>query len=235
MLQKLYAGPYIEMPQPYGQCMKDTQVVSAEALAEVLDYLLSRYGTHEKAAAALNIKQPHFTRLLHGRAGRRVRTATANRLRRILIKWFKDDPVPLAGVLHQLDLAILGPEGVRSLAEYEEWLTWWFRGLRNDRGSRLIELRGRLRRHKSYGSYFTAFEDTQEKRGYLPTGRRVMLAELRVVSPLLDSDDTAGIEQGWEELNHSKTLGRYLKSALTAESVLLDRVSASERAREVAS
>ena len=214
--------------------MAYARVMDRAKLARVFQYIERWEGSRQKAAERMGIGAVTFWRLRKRKGGPHLSAKSFN----ALYRYRPPHDAPNRTVRRfelALDAAVMPPAAKDAFFRYKEWLTWWFRGLRTDRGSRLIELRGRLRRHKSYIAYFETFENAQKKRGYLPTGHRVVLAELRAVRPLLDSDDTAGIEQGWKELDRSKTLGRYLKSALTAESVLLDRVSASERAREVTS
>jgi hypothetical protein len=144
-----------------------------------------------------------------------------------------EDPVRLERLVGRLREGVLGADGVARLREYEAWLNGWLRWSRTERGHRLIRLWGDLRAKRSYRGYFQTFEKTLQRRGLAPDDLRVVLAEWRAVEPLLDAEDSGGVEQSWQDLDSAGSLARYLNAALAREAVLLERESSSDRARGV--
>jgi hypothetical protein len=90
--------------------------------------------------------------------------------------------------------------------------------------------------HRSYRSYFAMFRAQMLKGGFAADDPRVVLAEWRALEPLLDAQESGGIEQNDDELDAAGKLTRYLTTSLAREGVLLERssITASRAALAVA-
>jgi len=90
---------------------------------------------------------------------------------------------------------------------------------------------GRIRDLPEARAHFTEFREWVHKRGWPDEEEqpRREMAELQVLAPLLYGAKTFGVERTVKELRKTEDLGRYLKSALAAQRILLNRAQARER------
>lgn len=230
--------------------MKHLTIRDPDTLAGVLRDVLKECGTHESAAALLEISQPHFTRLVRGMAPRRMEQATLQRLENAIVELFDDRRTKRDSLRAKLQSAVLGADAIDRLNRQ----AWWFQQMLL-RFAPVIPLWRRLR--PKYRSYFADFEQRMAKHGHviaqesgeivrdLRDGwfpdedemeashayRRLFVAELRALEPLYDDQLTAGIERSAAEVEAADEMPRYLDTAFRREAILMNRPVDIERAR----
>jgi hypothetical protein len=89
----------------------------------------------------------------------------------------------------------------------------------------LDELRSR------FPSYFNDLDRYLKERGHV--GIRVQRAYLNLVEPLLQGDETGGIERDWSELTDDEQI-EFIKAGIKREKILLNRSPDIPRAQEAA-
>jgi hypothetical protein len=210
-------------------------IIDPEALVEVLREVVRLAGSQRAAAEALGITRPYVTRMLQGRIGKAIGGKILKRIMHLLhpdgslyrdVLLHDDDPTRYRRLVRTFERAVIDPAAVARVDQYRLWLARRLRRYRQgNSGRQVVKLHTHLKKHRSYRSYFATFQAKMLARGFAADDPRVVLAEWRAVEPLLDAQDSGGIELSWAELDDAGRLTRYLRSALDREAVLLDRAS----------
>jgi len=223
------------------------RVEDRAALArEVQAAVDGRYGSQLAAASASGISQPMLSRLSRGRVGR-----IGESMRQKLLHLVPPSRRAAVGE------ALLSPSNRRVLGAYHEWLSraeeqllrehrHWFVGegsdeVRESVGAYLSVAKVDefwnllVRLYKLCAPELTSFAHALHRRGYIDdhyTARRVSLAVLRVLAPLMDYREAGFVERRAEELD-DVTFCRFVRAGLERELILLDRPPDEQRAQQV--
>ena len=219
------------------------------ALLSKLVSALVRPGRGGKAALAarLGLKPPYLSKLLSGRC-RGIGAEKVEAIRRCLTG--HDRAILLV-------YAIASPEAVQQVVLYWGWLNrelmsygvkiampdlsgfaagrasqeglWSLSG--DYPGPQILKARRWLRKRPRYERLFRELDERARRWGDTPEAElRVLLAECRALAPIVAKANR--IERTAAELARDGDLEEYLKGALRAEIVLLDRPPALRRAQE---
>ncbi len=222
------------------------RITDPERFDRLLKRVHAEHGTQEATAKALKLSQAHLSRLLNANRKnpphhltRKTALSLARALRskpRLYREFWR--------------YVILGRKATRVYErEYTPWLRKTVRPFTDGRGAftadglagrcnRMLQQLGHRPRRgrpgefeysEPYGSYFVSFDKATA--GHDEPRR--CFARWRAVAPLLASEDSGGIERGWDELKAGGELGPYLKAALKREEILLNRQPDLERAQAV--
>jgi hypothetical protein len=220
------------------------------ALASLLEEVIKRRFSGNRSAAARSVGIPHSTlKRYHEKRGAGIRRETLLKLDRLLG----------AAGRKRLSDAVLTSASRGALEAYDDWLAAELSGI--SAGSRrtfhyalrtvspgddwkLDELtdhatvRGKRLEQVILSSLIRRFRDEWEPLDRVLRRRpheemRARLASLRVVAPLLDSDETAGIERSYAEMSKSE-LRAFIKAGVRREVILLDRDTDVRRAQAAA-
>lgn len=145
------------------------------------------------------------------------------------------------GVREELLNAVQSPSIRDSLRRYDKWLeenlAKHLAGKTRPQWSisNTADLLAHLERDEAYAKHFNDFSEWVRRRwGDSPeTERRIELAKHQVLTPLVQVNQSGGIEPQAGEMHERKDLGPYLRAALSAARRLLNRQPAVERLRRV--
>jgi len=216
-------------------------VADKAALARVLGEIEHRCGSQVQAARELGpISALHFWRLRHARGGKRI----GRKLFEAIKRKAQEGKRPAEAEIGRLALeaAVVAPGNLARLNQYSTWL----RANLRRHGAEVLLLLGKggrsrlsygpdferrletlLDLEKRFGSYFRGMERRARREGHLPL--RILLAKLRAIEELRDSERSAGIERHLSEWRDTD-LRIFLRAALRKEEMLLDRDRDVERA-----
>ena len=205
------------------------RVVDPLLLGDILGSILETHRTHAAAAVALDISQPHFSRLL-------IRIGP-----RISVKLAKALDHEVAGSPRESDLwkAVIRPDTELRMAKFTRWVVKsiapyiaisprWGMPQSDYRRDAMFRLLSEIQARRKYKEMFDDFEARVQARGIYPL--RISLARHRVVEPLLAAEETGDIERSWKELDRAGELGTYLRAAFRKEEILLRRRPEEQRA-----
>ncbi len=164
----------------------------------------------------LGIARQHYYRLLAGHIGATISSDLARALDRALPR--RRRPA-LAQVLTL-------PWGTRLPPRYHAWLLRSLRPYlgkemtfhRRNRAGRIARLYGKLKQEPEAARHLSRLDGL---RLFQPARQRLVM--LRVVEPLLAGQETGAHERTLDDLRATGDLGRYLRAAVTAEMLLLQR------------
>jgi hypothetical protein len=224
-------------------------ITDRDALARVMDFLVAACGSQNRAAKRIGISQPTFSRVKTG-APDAIDYRTFTRLVDAFGGWMDGSGLPHApspfaiegGVgwradqdavrerlerWDDLEVGVLGDEGMLSVRIYRHWLGSEVKRL----GRRLNEVddEGMLRvvmADRRYRDLFIRFAAKVGRPNPTPAAEdeRYWLAIYRVFEPLfVSAQDTWGVELGWQELDEVRQLKAYLQAALEREALLMRR------------
>lgn len=215
------------------------RIVDSETLRSVLEELRKEHGSCRKAAAWLGLVPTTFSRLWNGRIRRSMSSQTYHTIRRKLeevdpgefaVEGEPDPPVPT--LLQRFEDSIRDFEAQLMVRRYRWWLKAEMERLRPRCAPLLNDLKDQPR-------FKGHLRDFARRIGWSPDQRveededRVTLAIYRVVEPLVDAEQTAQVERGWEELESDRDFGQYLKAAFRREEILLQRDTLDRRVRSL--
>lgn len=80
-------------------------------------------------------------------------------------------------------------------------------------------------------SEFRKLDEFLTRRGHFR--ERVEIAYRRIIAPLLEHEDSGGVERGWTELSEAE-LVQFVKAGITRERILLDREADVQRVQDAA-
>jgi hypothetical protein len=213
-------------------------------LSALIGEAVARDHDGSRNRAAKDSGLPHSTlKRYHDGRGPFVRHETLDKLRQLI------GPVGLG----RLEKAVLTPTATDALLAFDRWLREETRstlvgtvrqaGLlfagtseldhqkaiysAQDRAEQLEQLCGRWQ--KRYAHEFARLKKQLVARGHFKP--RARLAFLRVLAPLLDSSDSAGIERSWSELTETERR-MFVRAGVTREVILLRRENDVQRAQD---
>lgn len=200
------------------------QVVDVGALRSVLDAVLERFPSHRRAAAALGIGQPTFTRLLLGatkKTQKRIGAATYKRICEALLTIDLGlDPLEQLGFREQFRDSVL-PWAARGIqGHYDHWVGDQLRRLEK----KVVPILRQLLEHQEYRQLVRRFHQKVARRSdQASRKKRLLLALYRTAEPLAAAGATYGVERSWQEMHAVGQLTLFLKAGLRREEILLDR------------
>lgn len=201
--------------------MYQLQVVDGPTLRSVLRRVYEHFGTHRKAAKALGIQQPTFTRLLKGTVNERISFNTYRSIRGAL-----RDKIEDLDLVEQFERSVLTRNGWHVQRRYETWL---FREI--ERLAKVLTIFLELWEHEDYRELFEKFIERFTGSPALPPQgeRRLWVALLRTVEPLGAAEETWKMERMWQEIHEAGRLGAFLEHSLHREGIMLEREHGLER------
>lgn len=195
--------------------MYQLQIVDGPIFRSVLRRICEHFGTHRKAAKALGIKQPTFTRLLNGTVTGRISFNTYRGIQGVL-----RDKIRNADLIEQFELSVLTRDGWHVQQRYKTWLYGEINRL-----ARVLTIFLELWEHEDYRELFEKFIERFTGWRNLPPQqeRRLWVALLRTVEPLGAAIETWGMEQSWQEIHKADRLSAFLRHSLNREVIMLER------------
>ncbi len=195
-------------------------VLEHSRLARVFAALERRYGTQTAAAGALKISPVYFWRRRHMKGGASITPALFNRIAGLVEADRR--------LTRDLFRAVASKDTRTQRHAYRMWLRKNWRRVQPgwpESSTHHSEWFALVRLFPKYAdSYISSFVKHLEARhSAAHWNHRVWLAVAQVLSPLVATIDTGGIERAWWELDETNELGSYLKASLRSQEILLHR------------
>src|SRR4051794_22254671 len=172
-----------------GQSGPLMRVLDLAVLGRLVSKIRKREGSQVQAARKLGLSegsQSYVSKLCRGQVGH-LSARTYEAIRRALDS--RDREI--------LQRAVLTPRQEIAVRQYEEWIFDHFH-LDEDQATQKADA---LRQDKRYAGYLEALDQAVARRWTNEGERRarVLLAEQRILRPLLQGQASGGVERTWEE------------------------------------